>query len=223
MALIKVTLPAGRKRNRSLKDYTGTRFGRLVGVQLLQRDETTENNHLWRFRCDCGAEKDARIKLVRSGNTTSCGCAFRDVMVERNTTHGLSRNPAYKIWKGMKARCNTPTNTDYASYGGRGIRVCERWSEFPNFLADMGERPEGHSIDRIDVNGHYEPSNCRWSPPVEQANNKRTSRLIEIGGEIRTLQQWSDHHGIGRSLVAWRMRQGWPIAEVFAKGDRRLR
>ena len=122
-------------RNRKLKDYTGQRFGRLTVVRLLER-ESGQNNHLMEVRCDCGVVAEKRIKLMRSGKTTSCGCAFREVMVARNSVHGMSRThrAEYRSWKDMRARCNNPNDSDYSDYGGRGIRVCERWSEFSAFL-----------------------------------------------------------------------------------------
>lgn len=222
MAHLKLDKPAGRIRNRPLKDYAGARFGRLVALSLIERD-LAENNHLWLFRCDCGTEKAARIKNVRSGNTTSCGCAFSEMVAARNATHGLSRHHSreYRTWKDMRARCSNPNDSDFASYGGRGIRVCERWGDFAAFYADMGDRPTGATLDRIDVNGHYEPGNCRWATATEQANNKRGNRWITMNGETRTLQQWCDAYGIDHSKAGYRLRRGWPLERVFSKDDYR--
>lgn len=212
-----------RKRNRPLKDYSGTRFGRLVAIGLWQRDYQW-NNHLWLFRCDCGQEKPLGIKMVKCGKTTSCGCAFREMMIARNTTHGLSRTHLveYTTWKEMRSRCGNPSDADYAAYGGRGIKVHPSWSDFVVFLRDMGTRPDGHSIDRIDVNGDYAPGNCRWALPMVQANNKRSNRCITIGDETRTLAQWCRHFGMDHSKVRYRLANGWSAEEAFSREDFRL-
>lgn len=214
--------PEGRVRNRPIKDCTGMRFGRLVALSLVQRDPKWQG-HRWLFRCDCGAEKVASIKTVTSGHTSSCGCLATQVLVSRNATHGLSRDHRreYRSWKDMRARCANTNDSDYADYGGRGIRVCERWNDFAAFLADMGSRPAGKTLDRIDVNGGYEPGNCRWASAGVQANNKRSNLRLSIDGVSRTLQEWSDMHGVGRSTVRWRLRQGWPLDRVFSKEDHR--
>lgn len=179
--MIHTEKPEGRLRNRPLKDYAGVRFGRLVGVSLVERDTSKENNHLWRFICDCGEHKDARIKLVRSKRTQSCGCLFTEHMTRRNTTHGKSGTGTYRSWKDCRARCNNPNDSDYKDWGGRGITVCPEWDDYEVFLRDMGERPEGLTLDRIDVNGNYCASNCRWADAVTQANNKRNSKRNQLG------------------------------------------
>lgn len=219
---IKLDILPGRQRNRPLKDYTGQRFGRLVGVALVER-EAVQNNHLWRFLCDCGNEKDVRIKSARSGHTSSCGCIHREILRGRNETHGLSRaQPSeYRSWKDMRARCSNPNDSDYANYGGRGIKVCERWGDFAAFYADMGNRPAGHTIDRIDNSGNYEPGNCRWAEAKTQANNKRSNKVITIGGVAKTLQAWCDQFGIEHSKVRYRLSRGWPLEAAFSPEDYR--
>jgi len=204
-----------RKRNRKLKDYAGIRFGRLVGVSLIKRDMTKENNHIWLFDCDCGSQKQARIKSVRSGSTTSCGCVFREMVIKRNQTHGMSKNRAYRVWKDMRARCNNPNNTDFHLYGGRGISVCERWNDFSAFLCDMGERPDGMSIDRINVDGDYTPENCRWADAKTQANNKRNNVVVEYCGEKLTLQEWEEKTGIKRETIQYRLKAGWSLDDAL--------
>lgn len=209
----------GKLRNRPIKDYTGIRFGRLVASYFVERVES--GGALWCFSCDCGNSIVRNVKSVRTGTTRSCGCLFRETMIERNTKHGLCKNnpKEYRSWKDMRGRCNTPTDSDYADYGGRGIRVCERWDDFAAFLADMGKRPDGCTIDRVDVNGDYEPGNCRWAPAKVQANNKRTNHLIQMRGETRTLQQWCDELAIEPSKVRYRLKKGWAIARAFSKED----
>lgn len=210
-------------RNRTLKDYTGERFGKLVAVRMVERGSRPENNHRWLFVCDCGQSKEIGIKSVRSGHTASCGCLQRAAVVQRNLVHGLSRDHRreYRTWKDMRGRCNNPNSQDYPDYGGRGISVCARWDDFAAFLVDMGQRPSGHTIDRIDVNGMYEPANCRWAAAKLQANNKRSNRTIEFNGEEKTLQQWCDQFGLEPSKVRYRLSVGYPAAEAFDRGDKR--
>lgn len=211
----------GRKRNRSIKDYSGMRWGRLTAVALALRSETRD--HKWRFACDCGGEIVTNIKLVKAGKTSSCGCLFREMMAARNTTHGLSsvHQDEYRIWKNMRARCQSPTNKSFPDYGGRGIAVCERWQDFANFIADMGPRPSGASLDRVDVNSGYGPENCRWVGAVEQANNKRNNRVIEWGGVAKTLQQWCAEYGVEPSKVRYRLSQGMTLEAALTSGDLR--
>lgn len=123
----------------------------------------------------------------------------------------------------MRSRCRNPNDSDYADYGGRGIAVCDRWQAFAAFYDDMGDRPAGFTLDRIDVNGNYEPTNCRWAGAQQQANNKRSNRAIEIGGVSQTLQQWCDQFGVEPSKARYRLRQGWALDQVFSLGDFRGR
>lgn len=210
-------------RNRKLKDYTGERFGRLTVTRLVERDRKW-NDHLLEVVCDCGVVTRKRVKAMRGGHTSSCGCLASEITAARNSTHGLSRSNRreYRSWKDMRARCNNPNDSDFGAYGGRGITICPEWADFKQFLADMGERPDGHTLDRIDVNGNYEPQNCRWASNKAQANNKRTNHLIEIDGESRTLQSWCDTYGIEPSKVRYRLRAGMTPIEALTSGDLRI-
>ena len=150
-----------------LIDMTGQRFGRLV---VIERSGSSKYGRAqWLVQCDCGQMVVTEGASMRSGNSLSCGCAFE----ESKYIHGHYETPTYKSWANMKNRCQNPNNSRYADYGGRGISVCERWQTFSNFLADMGERLPGTSIDRIDVDGNYEPSNCRWADASTQRRNQR--------------------------------------------------
>jgi hypothetical protein len=157
-------------------DLEGKRFGKLqvqkrvtpIGISPVK----------WLVLCDCGNSNIVATQNMTNGTTSSCGCLRRKITSEKFKTHGQHGSPAWQSWTSMKTRCNNPNSTQYELYGGRGIKVCERWEKFENFLEDMGERPEGKTLDRIDVNKNYEPMNCKWSTKKEQSQNRRKLKLI---------------------------------------------
>jgi hypothetical protein len=161
------------------------------------------------FRCECGTEFVTTLRNVISGKTKSCGCYVAKMTSRTHRTHGMSRSKTYKSWLKMIERCYSKKNNRYYAYGARGIAVCERWHLFENFLSDMGPRPEGTSLDRIDANKHYEPCNCRWATRQEQARNKRNSIYITIGDETASLADWSDRSGIKYATILRRLKAGW--------------
>jgi hypothetical protein len=148
----------------------GRTFGRLT---ILEDAGRYHRQQLYRVRCQCGIEKIIRGYQLTAGKTVSCGCLRNERTVARSTTHGLYGTPENRVWASMRDRCRNPNASGFRHYGGRGITVCERWNSFENFLADMGPRPQGSSLDRIEVNGNYEPGNCRWATPAQQAINRR--------------------------------------------------
>lgn len=162
----------------------GQRYGRLVAIRFLRRDK--HHNFTWLFQCDCGREHEAVIGSVRFGAIQSCGCLHRMIA----TKHGRSKTPEHGAWGAMISRCRNPNVKEYKHYGGRGITVAERWLEFANFFADMGERPSPlHSLDRINNNGNYEPGNCRWATAKEQQRNRRTTRIVKLNGKEMTITE----------------------------------
>jgi hypothetical protein len=199
----------------SFKDLTGKRFGRLMVIKRAMNYKRYKEA-LWLCQCDCGNQTVVAAGHLRDGHTKSCGCLTTEKKVERNTTHGMSKTPIYNIWQLMRIRCNNPNNPGYRYYGDRGIRVCERWNDFENFLEDMGIPPNSdYSIDRIDNDGNYEPGNCRWANKFQQANNRRINRKIEFRGECLTIAQWARKIGVLDSTLRLRLSNGWSIEKTL--------
>jgi len=173
----------------------GQRFHYLLVTEKLP-------NGYYRCTCNCGTERTVFGSNLKQGRTRSCGCWGRERFKVINKRHGMSRTPEHDTWAGIRHRCTNPKATNYENYGGRGIKVCDRWQVFENFFEDMGLRPSSkHSIDRIDPNGDYEPGNCRWATLSEQANNKRSNVLLELNGEMLTGAEFARRTGFARCTV----------------------
>lgn len=168
-------------------------------------------------RCDCGSVKVVRVGDLRSGKSASCGCYRREALRRLRTTHGGYGTGAYSAWSHAKGRTTNPRNKKWPRYGGRGIRMCQRWRDsFQAFLDDMGERPgPGYSIERVDNDGDYEPGNCKWARRSDQANNTSANRVLEYGGEIMTLAQWAERIGIKYHTLHGRLRRGWSVERTL--------
>lgn len=184
MTVAEVAAAREARRPRKSASVIGQRFGRLMVLREAKpkiRPSTDRPAHRDRravCRCDCGAEGEFAVAHLRRGGSQSCGCLQRERVAQRMTTHGETlgriRSTEYRTWKAMRQRCGDPFHQDFRLYGGRGIKVCDRWQSFSNFLADMGRKPSAsHSIDRIDNDRGYEPGNCRWATAKEQRANQR--------------------------------------------------
>jgi hypothetical protein len=192
-------------------DLTGQKFNRLTAIE---RVETK-----WRFRCDCGIEIVAFANNVKRGGTTSCGCYHREQMAARSTTHGNSSHELFGTYTQMLNRCLDPKHAAYKNYGGRGVKVCARWLEsFESFIADMGDRPEGMTLDRFpDASGNYEPGNVRWATTAEQNRNTRRNVLVTVGEITQTVRDWEIAAGVGKGTFQRRIDLGWPPARAVTE------
>jgi len=189
-------------------DLVGKKFGRLLVVKQAGKD--SGGNFLWSCLCDCGAIKNILGRNLKNGASQSCGCLQRQRVVEKLTKHGRSpkkgAHKIYRIWTSMIQRCTNPNDGGYTTYGARGIKVCDRWSMFENFLADMGEVPEGCQLDRIDNDGDYCLSNCRWVTRKQQARNRSTTHLITHDGRTQCLSDWAKELNITSTALSFRLR-----------------
>lgn len=210
--------------SRVKKDLTGERFGRLTVVSR-GPDQVSAGGKIracWNCVCDCGKHCLTAGFCLKSGNTKSCGCIKMEILQGRCGEnhplylHGKATSPEYHSWNGAVLRCQNESYESYRNYGGRGISVCDRWANsFAAFLEDMGNRPPGTSLDRIDVNGNYEPGNCRWASAKTQSRNQRKTIYIEIDGEKRSLPEWAEISGIPEPTIRSRYgKLGWPGKEA---------
>lgn len=191
---------------RPTKTKTGDKHGLLtVTAQAPSRGRQSR----WTCICECGNVTEVFGMHLRSNSIKSCGCQRLEAQRKAVTTHGLTKSPTHTTWSMMKQRCLNPRAPDFEKYGGRGVKVCERWLSFDSFLADMGPRPEGLTLDRIDNNRGYEPSNCRWATPTEQQANRRRTVFMTLGTETRPLAQLAKEHGLKPRNVYMRVRYGW--------------
>lgn len=210
-------------------DLTGHAFGQLRVIAEAGR--TPQGRITWLCRCECGAEKEVVGHSLRSGATKSCGCGQGHVRGAKKRPP-RRRKRVYNIWLGMVRRTTKPQADSYPHYGGRGITVCDRWLKFANFYADMGEPPEGASIDRIDNDGPYTPENCRWATDAEQRRNQRRSVKVTWRGQTRVAKDWAGLLGLHHNVLYKRIASGWDperalttgvdperVAQVFADGS----
>ena len=206
------------------RDLINMRFGRLTVIK--QEGKYKNGARLWLCQCDCGNQKHVAGTHLIAGRIKSCGCLLVETTVSRNRIekkkHGLRNTRIYNTWRNIKDRCLNPNNAAYHKYGGRGITVCDEWKD--NFQAfydwSMANgSADDLTIDRKDVNGNYEPSNCKWSNMKEQANNRRNNIKITYDGKTKTLAEWANHLDIPYSRIEKRYISGMPIEKVLYKGN----
>ncbi len=191
------------------QDISGQKFNRLTAVERSYQRKASRA-WVWRCKCDCGKEAFVDIGHLRSGTTKSCGCQRG-----KETKHGLHNSPTYLSWKSMKARCDNQNSPDYHLYGGRGVSYAPEFETFDGFVAAMGERPKGRTLDRKDPGGDYTPENCRWATNAEQARNKRNTTLLTFRGETKSVPDWADATGIKAPTIHMRIKRGWSVEKAL--------
>jgi hypothetical protein len=191
-------------------DFTGQKFGMLTVLKLSDK-KSIRAGRIWDCVCDCGNFYETVSAKLKSGHSKNCGCVYKSKL------HGHSKTLLYAVWRGLKDRCSNPNYPGFEHYGGRGITVCDSWeNSFQNFLTDMGSTyKKGLTLDRKNVNGNYEPDNCRWATLIEQARNKRTNHLIETPWGLITLAEAAEKSGIPVGIIKNRVGYGWKDSEVL--------
>lgn len=186
----------------------GQRFSRLLILEEVERSKW--NDRRVRCLCDCGKTKIINYGSIKQGLTKSCGCLQKEVVKKAKTKHGFSarneeKHPLYALWVGMRKRCNNKKHKNFDRYGGRGIKVCPEWDDFSTFVSDMGERPEGFLIERLDNNKGYSKENCKWASYLEQQNNRSSNLRISFNGEIISEAELARRTNIARTTIQyWR-------------------
>lgn len=204
-------------------DLIGRRFNSLTVVSR----SGINGNSFYECSCECGNRITLRRERLLRMSVKSCGCHLPPSKRHQVRSSVASSNckgvtPGYKSWEAMRNRCLRPTFHKFPHYGGRGIKICDRWMKsFKNFITDMGPRPSpNHSLDRIDNDGDYTPENCRWADRYEQANNMSTNRLVQFNGKTQTLAMWGRELGFHKSLIPCRLRNGWSMERAMSTPPR---
>lgn len=197
-------------------DISGKKVGRLTVLKKVREEHPSR----WLCECSCGNKKDITYYVLVKDKIKSCGCLQRENAAKsasmKSRTHGMKRTPTYNSWQSMKSRCYRSKDICFSRYGGRGIKVCSRWeNSFENFYDDMGERPEGCTLDRINFDKDYSPENCRWATVQEQQNNRSSNSLFTYKGRTQNIRAWADEFGIGYYTLQGRLFNGWPIERAL--------
>lgn len=197
-------------------DLTNQKYGSLT---VLSEEPAKNRGTYWRCRCDCGNTVVKKTKMLRHERHPNCGCLTKQLQSINNSqaTHRLSKSPTYQSWCMMKSRCNNPNYTHFKYYGARGITYCERWESYENFMEDMGERPKGYTLDRIDSEGNYTPSNCKWSTRENQADNRRNNVYLTYDNRTMYIKDWALVLGVKRSQIYLALYNGATLSGYIAK------
>ena len=201
-------------------EVVGLVFGKLTIMGRAESGIRKSGSKFSRVNClcECGSTKTIALADLRKGSTRSCGCSKQEFHRAKVTRHGMKWTPTWKSWQGMMERCRNKSGDHSERYAKRGIEVCERWHLFENFLADMGTRPEGKTLDRINNDGNYEPSNCRWATQEEQSNNKGNNVFLEYKGERKTVYQWARVVGMNPATLERRIgKYKWPVERALTE------
>lgn len=204
-----------------IRDLVGFKSGRLTVVAFagMRVGAKGKRTTMWLCRCECGNEVSVSNGCLTTMDTKSCGCLAAEKIRNLKLRHGDAagrRALEYMIWKSMRKRCKNPSDPAFANYGGRGIRVCERWDDYVNFIADMGPKPSPkHTLDRINNDGNYEPENCRWATRVEQISNRRSTRSLTLSERTQTVAQWCRELDLNYGTVMWRLSDGADAAKAL--------
>lgn len=202
------------------QDLTGARFNRL---SVSSRAENIGGKVAWVCKCDCGASSIVMSANLRKGHSQSCGCLQKERTSQAQKKHGKASSAIYRIWRNMLTRCQNKNVRSFADYGARGIAVCERWQKFENFYADMGDAPIGKTLDRVNVNGDYEPANCKWASLVEQQSNTRRNRYLTLNGRTQTISAWARETGINSGRIWLRLSAGWTVESALTTPVRKMK
>ena len=180
--------------------YKGDKFNNLTAVVFSHRAEIGGHRY-WVFDCDCGTRICRIASRVATGKIKHCGCKKHNPLY----VDGRTNHPLHKIWLGMRARCNNPNVKSYKDYGAKGIKICDRWSDFAAFAEDMGERPYGYTIERLDIDLGYSPENCVWASMKAQARNKSNNRLLTHKGKTKCIGEWAEELGLKPGTISMRL------------------
>jgi hypothetical protein len=212
------------KMGRKYVNEIGNTYGRLKVIKEVGRKRGAV---LYLCECECGENKEITAIDLRSGRVNSCGCLKKELIIEENTTHGMRKHRLYRIYHNMISRCYNKNSTHFLDYGGRGIIICDIWlnkeTGFINFVnwSLKSGYSDNLTIDRMNVNGNYEPNNCRWATASEQNSNKRTTKYVEIDGESKTLKEWCVFYDINYKTARARIKNGWNIIDALTVPTKR--
>lgn len=213
-------IPCSFPKSKNFADLTNRKFDRLTVVGFLggYKIRCGKTHYFWSCVCECGGKTVTRTANLLNKRTRSCGCIQKETISKIRKKHGQCGTKEYVSWQNMLKRCNDPSSSHYKYYGGRGIKVCDRWlHSFEHFIADMGACPDGFSIDRLNNSLGYFPENCAWRDDKSQMRNKRSNKLITHLGETLCVAEWCEKLNLPYNRVYQRLKAGWPVEMIFTE------